>query len=60
MNRAHKLALLNHKHRGWARQNAEVVPGPAGGSFCLDFSCFILCIKAKNEVGNRGKAPEGR
>jgi len=20
-------------------------------SFCLDFSCFVLCIKAKNEVG---------
>jgi hypothetical protein len=20
-------------------------------SICLDFSCFVLCIKAKNEVG---------
>jgi hypothetical protein len=20
-------------------------------SFCLDLSCFVLCIKAKNEVG---------
>ncbi len=32
--------------------------GLAGALFCLDFSCFVLCIKAKNEVGFRGKAPD--
>jgi len=21
------------------------------GSFCLEFSCFVLCFKTKNEVG---------
>jgi hypothetical protein len=25
------------------------------GSFCLDFSCFVLFIKKKNEVGARGQ-----
>jgi hypothetical protein len=24
-------------------------------SFCLDFSCFVLFIKKKNEVGARGQ-----
>ncbi len=56
-----KKAGPTHKHRAVARQNVEVVPGLAGGSFCpacaeasagrLDFSCFVLCIKAKNEMG---------
>jgi len=25
-------------------------------SFCLDFSCFVLFIKKKNEVGARGQS----
>jgi hypothetical protein len=25
-------------------------------SFCLDFSCFVLFIKKKNEVGARGRS----
>ena len=44
------------KLRGLARQNAGDVPGMAGDSFCLDFSCFVLCIKAKNEVGIGAKS----
>ncbi len=58
MNRVQKVAQLTHKHRAWARQNAEGVPGLAGDSFCLDFSCFVLCVKTKNEVGLRGEAPD--
>jgi hypothetical protein len=46
-----KKAGPTHKHREVARQNVKGVPGQAGGSFCLDFSCFVLCIKAKNEMG---------
>jgi hypothetical protein len=30
------------------RQSAE-------GLFCLDFSCFVLCVKTKNEVGPGAK-----
>ena len=26
-------------------------------SICLEFSCFVLCFKTKNEVGLRGKTP---
>jgi hypothetical protein len=51
-------ALLTKTHRAVARQNVEVVPGPAGGSFCLGFSCFLLCAKTKKGVGLRGKAPD--
>jgi hypothetical protein len=42
-----------------ARQNAGDLPGLAGDSFCLDFSCFILCIKAKKEVGIGAKPRTG-
>jgi hypothetical protein len=57
MNWVHCLVLLTDEHRGWARQNAEGMPGLAKGSFCLDFSCFLLCAKTKKEVGFRGEAP---
>jgi len=63
-----KNALPCHQHRALARQNAEDVPGPVGGLFCpafakasadmLDFSCFILFAKKKNEVGFGAKLPD--
>jgi hypothetical protein len=28
-----------------------------GGIVCLDFSCFVLCVMTKNEVGFKGQSP---
>jgi hypothetical protein len=50
--------FLSYLHRALARQNTEDVPGPAGDLFCLDFSCFILFVKKKNEVGFGAKLPD--
>ena len=44
------------KRRGFAgTSRGFVLSLPAGRQ--VDFSCFVLCVKAKNEVGIRGEAP---
>ena len=63
MNRFHLVALLTNKYRAVARQNAEGVPGLAGGSFCpclpagrLTFLVSFFALRQRMKWGS-GQSP---